>query len=78
MPQCQYYNVARRPLPSREPGPNRMPPPLRMSYKPWCAHPKHSPVPKPDVANNTLFPKKLECQGDLNKCPLIQDQFLDT
>jgi len=42
----------------------------------WCAHPKHSPVDE-EVARSIGGAKELDCRGELDKCPLGPEKYLD-
>jgi len=50
---------------------------VRFSSIYWCAHPKHSPVDN-DMARSLGGVKKLDCLGELDKCPLGPEKILDT
>lgn len=74
MPQCQYYRVERGEIPNPERGSLSKRPPI-LIYREWCTH-KHSPVSERDARIKSG--KELKCEGDLKKCHIPPDQFLDT
>ena len=73
---CKYYEVYTKIIPDRKFRPDRQPSIVRLKSH-WCSHPKHSPVERWVVVRTLGGASLLKCRGQLDKCPLTEDQFND-
>lgn len=77
MPECEFYEVETKNIPSRELRGDRQRQAPIIARMPWCAHPKHSPVDREIAAGALGGGRRLQCEGSLAKCPLTEGQFND-
>lgn len=76
MNDCEFYEEESKRIAGRNPIGNRQRQRPAVVCTPWCSHPKHSPVDR-EIATGLGGGDRLQCGGDLDKCPLTEAQRID-
>ncbi len=76
MTKCKYFKVETKPIRSKEMRADRQRPAPIVVEIPYCSHPNHSPF-NLKTAKTTICGPRLQCEGDLDNCPLTKDEFND-
>lgn len=76
-PDCEYFREKRLHSPGLSPRGvvRRSSTPDKVTYKPWCDHARHWPLPK--WKTEVSATDRLPCGGRRRDCPLTDEQFED-